>query len=93
MPFCSRRGPRAYLGISYPAFPNMFFLLGPNTTLGHNSVVFMAECQCNYIVKILKQLKQRQIDYLRVKEDVLQSYYGWLKENMENKVHFIASFT
>jgi cation diffusion facilitator CzcD-associated flavoprotein CzcO len=27
----SREGPKAYLGITYPAFPNMFFLLGPNT--------------------------------------------------------------
>ena len=27
----SREGPKAYLGITYPSFPNMFFLLGPNT--------------------------------------------------------------
>ena len=28
--------------------PNLFFLLGPNTALGHNSVVFMIESQIRY---------------------------------------------
>ena len=84
-------GPRAYLGISYPAFPNMFFLLGPNTTLGHNSVVFMAECQCDHIIKLLKELAAQQLSYVRVKEKVLESYYDWLREDMNNKV-FIAVF-
>ena len=41
--------PRAHLGITVPDFPNLFLLLGPNTGLGHNSVVIMIEAQINYI--------------------------------------------
>ena len=35
--------PYAYMGVGVPRFPNAFFMLGPNTGLGHNSVVIMAE--------------------------------------------------
>ncbi|MGI5288449.1 flavin-containing monooxygenase [Nonomuraea polychroma] len=46
-------GAEAYLGISVPNFPNMFLLYGPNTNLGHNSIVFMIECQVNHVMSCL----------------------------------------
>ena len=42
-------GMATHLGLTVTDFPNMFFLLGPNTGLGHNSVVFMIECQTRYV--------------------------------------------
>jgi cation diffusion facilitator CzcD-associated flavoprotein CzcO len=45
--------PRAYLGISERGFPNAFMLLGPNTALGHNSVLVMVEAQVNYILQAI----------------------------------------
>ncbi len=39
----SQRGPSAYLGMTVPGFPNMFMCYGPNTNLGHNSIIFMIE--------------------------------------------------
>ena len=45
---------RAYLGTSVAGFPNLFLLLGPNTGLGHTSVVFMIECQIEYLLKLLR---------------------------------------
>lgn len=47
---------RAYLGITVSGFPNFFLLLGPNTGLGHNSVVFMIECQVEYLLGALRYL-------------------------------------
>jgi cation diffusion facilitator CzcD-associated flavoprotein CzcO len=44
------RGARAYRGITVPGFPNLFLMYGPNTNLGHNSIIFMIECQTRYIV-------------------------------------------
>ncbi|MFB4285406.1 flavin-containing monooxygenase [Nonomuraea sp. MTCD27] len=49
-------GAEAYLGISVPGFPNLFMLYGPNTNLGHNSIVFMIECQVNHIMSCLPRL-------------------------------------
>ena len=39
----------AHRGITVADVPNLFFLLGPNTGLGHNSVVFMIESQIRYV--------------------------------------------
>jgi cation diffusion facilitator CzcD-associated flavoprotein CzcO len=52
----------AYLGTSVAGFPNLFFLLGPNTGLGHNSVVLMIEAQLNHVMKALDHLKRRGLD-------------------------------
>ncbi|MBB6349357.1 cation diffusion facilitator CzcD-associated flavoprotein CzcO [Nonomuraea muscovyensis] len=49
-------GAHAYLGISVPHFPNLFLLYGPNTNLGHNSIVFMIECQVRHIMACLRAL-------------------------------------
>src|SRR5207302_1083892 len=38
-------GARAYRGITVAGFPNFFMMYGPNTNLGHNSIIFMLECQ------------------------------------------------
>ena len=42
-------GMAAHRGITVADMPNLFFLLGPNTALGHNSVVFMIESQIHYV--------------------------------------------
>lgn len=45
----NREGIGAHRGITIADVPNLFFLLGPNTGLGHNSVVFMIESQIRYV--------------------------------------------
>ena len=45
----NREGIGAHRGITVADVPNLFFLLGPNTGLGHNSVVFMIESQIRYV--------------------------------------------
>jgi len=34
-------------------FPNLFVLYGPNTNLGHNSILFMVERQLNLVLQAL----------------------------------------
>jgi len=48
--------PRAYLGTTVAGFPNLFLLLGPNTGLGHTSVLLMIEAQLRYLVGALDHL-------------------------------------
>ena len=47
---------RAYLGSGVTGFPNLFLLLGPNTGLGHTSVVFMIECQLDHLLDLLSHI-------------------------------------
>jgi cation diffusion facilitator CzcD-associated flavoprotein CzcO len=46
-------GAEAHRGTTVAGFPNLFLLLGPNTGLGHTSVVFMIESQIRYIAQAL----------------------------------------
>jgi cation diffusion facilitator CzcD-associated flavoprotein CzcO len=47
------QGIAAHRGITVADVPNLFILLGPNTGLGHNSVVFMIESQIRYVTQAI----------------------------------------
>jgi len=51
-----RDGAEAYLGITVSGFPNLFMLYGPNTNLGHNSIVYMLESQIHYVKEAIVAL-------------------------------------
>lgn len=48
--------PQAHLGTTVAGFPNLFLLLGPNTGLGHTSVVIMIEAQVEHLISALRHL-------------------------------------
>jgi cation diffusion facilitator CzcD-associated flavoprotein CzcO len=50
---------KAHLGIAINGFPNMVMLLGPNTGLGHNSVLLMIEAQLGYVRRLLRYRASR----------------------------------
>ena len=54
--------PAAFNGITVPNFPNFFILLGPNTVLAHNTVVYMIECQVRTL--LLKNIYGLSITFL-----------------------------
>jgi cation diffusion facilitator CzcD-associated flavoprotein CzcO len=56
--------PQAYLGTTVAGFPNLFLILGPNTGLGHTSVVFMAECQIEQLTRALTHLRRTGSDVI-----------------------------
>jgi cation diffusion facilitator CzcD-associated flavoprotein CzcO len=64
----------AYLGITVNDFPNFFILLGPNTGLGHNSVVLMIEAQVRYVMECLKLMNRRNQRVMEVRPEVQQSF-------------------
>jgi cation diffusion facilitator CzcD-associated flavoprotein CzcO len=49
----NREGVMAHRGIAVADMPNLFFLLGPNTGLGHTSVVFMIESEIHYVAEAI----------------------------------------
>jgi cation diffusion facilitator CzcD-associated flavoprotein CzcO len=53
-----REGIQAHRGTMIAGFPNLFMLLGPNTGLGHNSVVFMIECQIRLVVQAIERARR-----------------------------------
>ena len=71
---CWELGPEAYKGTTVHGFPNLFMLLGPNTGLGHNSVLLMLESQLNYILSALDHLRRARVS---VVEPRLESQTHW----------------
>jgi cation diffusion facilitator CzcD-associated flavoprotein CzcO/acetyl esterase/lipase len=65
-----RDGASAYLGLSVPGFPNFFMLYGPNTNLGHNSIIYMLESQIDHIVRCLDQMKASGATRVEVRPEV-----------------------
>jgi cation diffusion facilitator CzcD-associated flavoprotein CzcO len=47
---------RALRGTTIPGFPNLCLIIGPNTGLGHNSMVHIIESQLDYIIDYLRIL-------------------------------------
>jgi cation diffusion facilitator CzcD-associated flavoprotein CzcO len=61
-------GIRTHYGITVAGYPNLFFLLGPNTALGHNSVVFMIESQIRYVAQAMALVERSGAAALEPKE-------------------------
>jgi cation diffusion facilitator CzcD-associated flavoprotein CzcO len=59
----------AFLGVTVSGFPNFFILLGPNTGLGHNSVVLMIEAQVRYVMSCLKMMRRHQQKVLNLRPE------------------------
>ena len=53
-----QKGAQAYLGMTVPGFPNFFMLYGPNTNLGHSSIIYMLESQIAHVMRCLKAADQ-----------------------------------
>lgn len=75
-------GAEAYLGITHTGYPNFFMMYGPNTNLGHNSIVLMIEAQTRYILSCLKALKDHNARWLDVHADAQRAYNEWLQARM-----------
>jgi len=78
--------PRSFYGIVFSSAPNHFALLGPNTALGHSSVVFMIECQVNFMINVIREMTQRNAKVVNVKVSAEDEFMDKLKVDLENTV-------
>jgi cation diffusion facilitator CzcD-associated flavoprotein CzcO len=69
-----QHGMQTHKGITVSGFPNLFFLLGPNTGLGHNSVVFMIESQIRYVADAISMVERSHADALNVRPEVQDTF-------------------
>ncbi len=78
--------PQAYRGTTVPGFPNMFMLLGPNTGLGHMSVVFMAEAQSRYVLGAIREMARSGASALSVRPEAHAAYNAGVQRRMKGTV-------
>ncbi|MFC4337826.1 flavin-containing monooxygenase [Salininema proteolyticum] len=76
----------AYKSTTVPGFPNLFMLLGPNSALGHNSVVLMIEAQLKQVMKVLKHMRRTGSRSIEPTEAALDDYRASVGRRMKGTV-------
>jgi cation diffusion facilitator CzcD-associated flavoprotein CzcO len=72
-------GPRTHLGLASSGFPNLFFLYGPNTNLGSNSILFMLEGQIAHVLGALATMEAAGLPALEVRPEVEAEFMAWVE--------------
>ena len=76
----------AFLGVTVSGFPNLFLLLGPNTGLGHNSVVLMIEAQLRYVMSCLRMMQRRGQAVMEVRRNSQQRFVELARRRLARTV-------
>ncbi|MEV5823982.1 NAD(P)/FAD-dependent oxidoreductase [Spirillospora sp. NPDC052242] len=79
-------GIEAHRGTTIPGLPNFFMLLGPNTGLGHNSVVFMIEVQIRHVLSCLRLLQESGADAIEPKPEAARAFNDRMHRRLRKAV-------
>jgi cation diffusion facilitator CzcD-associated flavoprotein CzcO len=77
---------RSYLGLAVSGFPNFHMLLGPNTGLGHNSVIIMIEAQGRHILKCLDQMDANNLRVIDVKPQAEAASFDDMQSRLASSI-------
>jgi len=79
-------GMEGYLGTTVAGFPNLFFLVGPNTGLGHTSMVYMIESQVAYVLDALRHMEAAEVAEVEVHPEVQARFNDELRARLDDTV-------
>jgi cation diffusion facilitator CzcD-associated flavoprotein CzcO len=77
-------GAEAYLGINVAGFPNFYMMYGPNTNLGHNSIIIMSEAQAHYITSCIIQKEEKKWKSIDVKRSIQDQYNQEMQDRLKS---------
>ncbi len=83
---CWKGSPQAHLGLAVAGFPNLFLLLGPNTGLGHNSVLLMIEAQIAYLRQALAHRRDRGLAAIEPTDQAQAGFVAEVEAGSEGSV-------
>eukprot|EP01134_Creolimax_fragrantissima_P005337 CFRG5337T1 len=79
--------PHAYLGMQVSGFPNFAMIYGPNTNLGHNSILLQLECQTEYICKAIAHVASTAgVAAVDIKSEVMTAHVKDITEELNGLV-------
>lgn len=79
-------GEEAFLGVQVKRFPNLFFIVGPNSGLGHSSMVFMIEAQVRYISEVLGLMRGREARSVDIRPEVQDQFNARLQQRLGGSI-------
>jgi cation diffusion facilitator CzcD-associated flavoprotein CzcO len=81
-----KTGMESYLGSVIPNFPNLFMIVGPNTGLGHSSMVYMIESNIEYVASALKFIEANDVASVEVKREAVDEFEKKIHSHMKDTV-------
>ncbi|GAB2934878.1 NAD(P)/FAD-dependent oxidoreductase [Rhodococcus aerolatus] len=78
--------PSAHRGTTVAGFPNLFLMYGPNTNLGHSSIVYMLESQARYVADALRTMASRRLGEVEVRDDAERGWNASMQKGLRRTV-------
>jgi cation diffusion facilitator CzcD-associated flavoprotein CzcO len=79
-------GMQAHRGTTVAGFPNLFFLVGPNTGLGHTSMVYMIEAQIAYVLDALRTMRAERLAAVEPRAEAQAAFNRQVQEQLKDTV-------
>jgi cation diffusion facilitator CzcD-associated flavoprotein CzcO len=79
-------GAEAYKGTMVSGFPNLFLIVGPNTGLGHGSMIFMIESQVDFMMRAIEATRAARAVSLDVRPEAQRSYNAAVQARLARRV-------
>ena len=79
-------GPQTHLGITISGFPNLFLIAGPNTGIGHTSLLYMIEAQLNFIVDAVRWMRDSGAAAIEPKASVCAEFAAEMERRLATSV-------
>ena len=77
---------QGYRGTTVSGFPNFFMIVGPNTGLGHTSMVLMIESQAQYVLGAIQHIRRSGVKYVDVLPEHQERYNADLQKRLAQMV-------
>jgi cation diffusion facilitator CzcD-associated flavoprotein CzcO len=77
---------KSFYGVFLPNVPNYAMLIGPMSALGHNSMIFMIECQTQFIINVIREMFSRDQKQVTVTEKSVESFMAAWRLRVDNSV-------
>lgn len=84
--WAERGGAQAYMGTALDGFPNLFFVSGPNTAVGHTSFIMENESSIRYILKLIRPILKGAVSEVEVKREAATKWTQEVQRDMKNTV-------
>jgi cation diffusion facilitator CzcD-associated flavoprotein CzcO len=81
-----KEAPEAYYGVAVSGYPNLFFLIGPNSRVANNSIVFMIEAQVHYVLECLNRMRNGGPRTLEVRPEKQEQFNDALRKRLKRTV-------
>ncbi len=78
--------PKALAGTMVAGFPNLFLLPGPNTGLGHSSVIYMLEAQIEHLLNVVRYLRDHDLEVIEARPEAQAAYVAEVDKKMRGTV-------